>query len=226
MRKFWGLYDNGTYRVGCNGATVYLFDMHNNELARFKDINYAYSGAFHPSRNNIIVIKSTAGTLAVYDLDKRALVKKIIVTNIGAQDEGFAFSADGKLFYNIEKPVISYRTQLSIYDAKDFNLIKTLFADNRELFLETIEFDKESNKCYVLGHNNKDYFIGLLESENIINAKRISENWYYYICHYKSWEEQGFTEKALQWNALKNMNEIKKVSLKSAYEELPADVIF
>lgn len=26
MKNFWGFYDNGTYRVGCNGATVYIYD--------------------------------------------------------------------------------------------------------------------------------------------------------------------------------------------------------
>ena len=119
LRNFWGLFDNGLYRVGCNGTTIYVFDQENRELAKFKDITYAYHGAFQPN-TNIFVAKSIAGKLAVYDLDRLTLKKKISITRIGAQDEGFAFSPDGMYFYNIEKPVTSIRTQLAIYDTSDF----------------------------------------------------------------------------------------------------------
>ena len=37
MRRFWGFYDNGKYKVGCNGATMYLYDTDNHERAKFKD---------------------------------------------------------------------------------------------------------------------------------------------------------------------------------------------
>ena len=73
MRNFWGYYDNGKYRVGCNGGTVYIYDQNNKELAKFKDIRYAYKGKFLPNSNKII-IKSTEGLLAVYDLDKLDLI--------------------------------------------------------------------------------------------------------------------------------------------------------
>ena len=97
MRKFWGFYDNGTYRVGCSGATIYLYDQSDRELCKFRDIPYAYTGAFQPHTNRFAA-KSTDGSLAFYDLDGRALLKKITITHIGAQDEGFAFSPDGRLF--------------------------------------------------------------------------------------------------------------------------------
>ncbi|MCI9446129.1 MAG: hypothetical protein HFH36_01805 [Lachnospiraceae bacterium] len=48
MRNFWGFYDNGIYRVGCNGATIYVYGQDRKELGRFKDIPYAYCGAFQP----------------------------------------------------------------------------------------------------------------------------------------------------------------------------------
>lgn len=51
MRKFVGYYDNGTYRVGCNGAAIYVYNQNNQELARFKDIKYAYRGKFLPDSN-------------------------------------------------------------------------------------------------------------------------------------------------------------------------------
>lgn len=46
MRKFWGFYDNGTYRVGCNGGTVYIYNSQNKEIAKFKGFPYAYKAAF------------------------------------------------------------------------------------------------------------------------------------------------------------------------------------
>lgn len=48
MRNFWGFYDNGIYRVGCNGAMIYVYGQDRKELGRFKDIPYAYCGAFQP----------------------------------------------------------------------------------------------------------------------------------------------------------------------------------
>lgn len=44
------------------------------------------------------------------------MLKKILVTRIGAQDEGFAFSPDGKYLYNVEKPKNSTETRLTEYD--------------------------------------------------------------------------------------------------------------
>ena len=45
MRRFWGFYKNESYCVGCNGATVYIYDKDENEIARFKNIPYAYTVA-------------------------------------------------------------------------------------------------------------------------------------------------------------------------------------
>ena len=39
-RQFWGYYDNGTYRVGCNGATIFVYDQSATLLRRFSDISY------------------------------------------------------------------------------------------------------------------------------------------------------------------------------------------
>ena len=121
MRKFWGFYENETFKVGCNGGTVYIYDKNDKELAEFKDISYAYEAIFKPNAN-IIVVKSTEGSLAIYDLEKLALVKKIVITRIGAQDEGYCFTPDGKYFYNIEKPYDSTKTQMTVYNTTDFSV--------------------------------------------------------------------------------------------------------
>lgn len=224
MRRFWGYYDNGKYRVGCNGQTVYVYDQNNKELARFKDIIYAYSGKFLPGKN-IIIIKSTEGSLAVYDLDKLELIKKIIITRIGAQDEGFTFSPDGKRFYNIEKPTVSTETQLTIYQTSDFTVAETLFADRTDLVLSDIEFDEESEQCYILGfmRNHKgtyDYgFIGQLVNNEIINIKKLDYDAFDYIEEYKKWESSGFTDRQLEWSMLKDKEKIVPITLRDEWKK-------
>ena len=60
MKKFYGYYDNGNFRVGCSGASVYVYDQNDTELARFKDIKYAYTGAFqvNDAKNDVFSIIS------------------------------------------------------------------------------------------------------------------------------------------------------------------------
>ena len=43
MKKFGGFYENEKFKVGCNGASIYVYDTNDIELARFKDIQYAYT---------------------------------------------------------------------------------------------------------------------------------------------------------------------------------------
>lgn len=223
MRNFWGFYDNGTYRVGCNGGTVYVYDQDNKELAKFKDLKYAYEGAFQPGAN-IFVLKSTEGPLAVYDLDRLELLKKIVVTKIGAQDEGYAFSPDGELFYNIEKPVKSTRTQLTVYRTSDYTVSKVLFAEDHSIFLEEIEFEMTTGECFVFGFMRNtagvmDYgFIGKLVKDQIMDIRKLERDEYDYIGAYKKWARTGCTEKKLQWSRLKNYEEKPQVTLKQVYD--------
>jgi len=198
-RKYWGYCYNENFNVYCNGASVYVYDKNDNELARFKDIPYSYRAKFMP-HTNILAVKSTKGYLAFYDLNTLKLLKKIVVTQIGAQDEGFAFTPDGKYFCNIEKPVTSIYTQLAIYRTSDFKLLATLFHNNKKVNLEVIEFDTD-NKCYVLGFIRNDEgvydygFVGELIETGIKNTKKLSENDFDYIREFKNWEDFGFTEK-------------------------------
>ena len=68
MKKFWGICNNDNYSVGCNGASVYVYDKNGKELKVFKDAPYTYRAKFKPN-NNILVAKSTAGFLLIYDLE-------------------------------------------------------------------------------------------------------------------------------------------------------------
>ena len=224
MRSFWGFYENSQYRVGCNGGVVYVYDLNNKELGKFKDLKYAYVGAFQPG-SNVFVLKSTEGSLAVYDLDKIELIRKIVVTKNGAQDEGFAFSPDGKYFYNIEKPKTSLRTRLTVYRTSDYTAEKVLFEEEETMFMEALEFDRNTGEAYVLGFMRNadgviDYgFIGRFDGERVYRIKRLERERYNYISAYKSWEQAGCTAKKLEWSRMKTYEERPPVALKQEYEK-------
>lgn len=226
MRKFWGFYKNESYSVGCNGRTIYIYDANGKELARFKDFPYAYTAAFRPY-TNIVAVKSTEGFLGFYDLDSLSLIKKITVTRLGAQDEGFAFIPDGRWFYNIEKPINSCQTQLSIYDAESFEKVSTLFPDERKMFLNSIEFDRGTGVGYVLGfmrddaEESFDYgFVGKLDVKrgSVTELRALDKKQYDYLHWYKSWEASGFTEKSFEWNPLNELDHIEETSIKAVFD--------
>ncbi len=218
MRNFWGFYDNGKYRVGCNSGTIYVYDLENRELAKFKDITYATTGEFQPN-SNIFVAKSIAGTLAVYDIDHLTFLKKITITSIGAQDEGFAFTPDGRYFYNIEKPKSQIKTQLAIYDTLDFSRKEILFANCDEMHLEEIEFDETGN-CYVLGffrgeEGVLDYgFVGKLLNQDIQQMKQLSRDQFEYVSAYLHWKRSGFTKKQMDWSRIKDYTTKSAITIK------------
>lgn len=223
MRNFWGLYDNGIYRVGCNGATIYVYDQDNRELGRFKDIPYAYCGTFQPG-TNIFVAKSTEGYLAFYDLDRMELLKKIIITRIGAQDSGFTFSLDGAYFYNIECPICSTRTQLTVYRTIDYEVQQVLFKENTDMFLWEMEFDKSTGECYVLGFMRgkdgvREYgFVGKFTGNHVSDIRKIANKEYDYVVVYKDWERSGYTQKVLEWNSVRHYPVKPHVTLKQVHD--------
>lgn len=223
MRNFWGFYDNGIYRVGCNGGTIYVYDQKDNELAKFRDIRYAYCGTFQPGKN-VFVAKSTEGLLAVYDLDKMALTQKIVITRDGAQDEGFAFTPDGAYFYNIEKPIVGTKTQLTVYRSSDFRIEHIFFKDEEYLVLDNLEFDPDTGTCYVIGFTRDKYgtgFIGIHSNGNITNFRQVNRNRHEYIRAYINWRTMGFTKKSLEWSWFKynHVDPVCDVTLKSVYEQ-------
>lgn len=227
MKKFHGYYKNEQYGVGCNGKTIYIYDSKNTEIAKFSDFPYAYNAAFMPNKN-IIAVKSIEGCLGFYDLDKLSLIKLYTITKIGCQDEGFAFSPDGELFYNIEKPRSNTQTELSVYETKTFSKVDTLFADDEKMVLDSLEFDPETGVCYVLGfmRNEKgiiDYgFTAVFDRENksMTDIRRLNYETYEYLEAYESWARDGFTEKGLKSNfILSELSEIKKTSIKEEFDK-------
>ncbi len=209
MRKFWGFYDNGKYKVGCNGATMYLYDADNHELAKFKDIPYAYVGAFKPE-TNIFILRSTAGRMAVYDCDERKLLHKFRFSDVDAsQDDNFCFSPDGQYLLNIERTVTSCRTRLSIYETQSFSPVKRLFADDVSLVLDTIEYNAAENRYSVLffvrgadGAYSQGY-VGEFKDDQIINRHPLSRKAFCFLQDYKTLRHSGITEKQMEWSGLR-----------------------
>lgn len=233
MRKFYGFFDNGKYKVGCNGGSIYVYDQNELELTRFKGLSCTYRGAFRPGTNRFVA-KSTYGTLWVYDLDTLSLFKKIIYTRSGAQDEGFAFSPSGDLFYNIEKPVTSTRTQLTVYDGETFDKAATYFAGDEKMFLQHVEVYED--EIYLFGFMREgsgvyDYsFTARFVNGEVKDLRPIRSNAYpitdwsawdkndcRYLDIYKNWETEGFSEHSAQkYECLKNNP--PKVTIKHIWE--------
>lgn len=208
MRKFWGFYDNGTYRVGCNGATMYLYDAQDRELAKFRDIPYAYEGAFRPG-TSIFLLRSTEGRIAVYDCDERKLLKKFRFSGIdGAQDEGFCFSPDGAYFLNVEKCVPWPHTRLSIYETDSFSPVKRLFEDDGSLSLDNIEYNAADDLYNILFYVRDDRgiydqgYVGELKEDRIVNLQPLESRVYRFLRDYKDLQQRNFTEKSMEWSGL------------------------
>ncbi len=222
MRKIVGFCENTKFNVGLTGSVMYVFDKEDNILAEFKGNKYAYRGSFKPS-TNIFMIKSTDGYLRFYDLDELQEIKNIHITKRGAQDNGFAFSPDGKLLYNISNPVSNLETQLDIYDTETFELKETLFDTDKKLVINHLEYDVENSRLLVLGYfRGKDGvysqgFIGVIAENEIIEIRNLEKPAFDYLCRYKSCEACGFTEEKLKWSYIGTAEEVVHTSLKEAY---------
>jgi len=206
---------------------VYVYDASGKELARFKDITYAYTPMFCPGQG-MFVVKSTDGRLAVYSLDEMRLIKKFRFSKVdGAQNGGFCFSRDGKYFYHAEihrdSPNLRLSSCLSIYETSGFNRVQQLFLSESALELDHIECDADSGGLFVLGFmRNKegvfDYgFAAALENDQLTYVTRINFDRHLYILGYKKLEAMGFTPKAKQWSILRykgcNLEQLEHVKL-------------
>ena len=211
--SFWSFIKNDKYCVGCTGQTVYVYSADGTELAKFKDLKYAYTAAFSP-KGDIFVVKSAEGRLAIYSLSNLSLIKKFRFSKIDAsQDDSFCFSPDGELFLNIERHKQDYISVLSIYSTADFSLVGRYFEEDDTLVPNTIEYGIKTGEYYILGYERPEnieylselrHFIarfsdGILCDKFYITEKE--EEFYYW---YKECEAGGFTQKRLQWTPLAN----------------------
>lgn len=227
MRNYWSLIGNGKYQVGCTGQTVYVLDNDGNEIAKFKDLIYAYTPAISPN-GDIFVVKTTEGRLAVYSFSPPKLIKKFRFSKVDAsQDDNFCFSPDGKELYNIERHVDSCKTALSVYDTSDFSLKKRLLDDDDSLVLDLIEADTSTGEYFLLGLFRNEqgiaykYFVGKLIADRLEEIVYVPEKVkrFYYVCQLL--RVNGFTEKMFNlWHDCWIGPEIKLEELKKANHTL------
>ena len=203
MKKFWGYVSNGEYCVGTTGQSVYVFNaITGDEMAKFKDIKYAYSAYFSPLKD-ILVVKSTEGRLAIYSLKDMKLIRKFRFSKIdGAQDEGCCFSKDGKKFYNIEKHDFTH-SEIAIYNADTFERIHIVNGGDK-VEPKYIESD-DSGRLFVLGFLRNEEricgFISKFDDCKLLQLYEIPEDEYDFYAAFKNLEIMGFTDKAKKWSA-------------------------
>ncbi len=208
MPQYWGYISNDKYAVGCTGQTVHVHNASGKELARFKDLKYAYNPMFCPE-HEMLVVKSTIGQLAVYSLEKMMLIKKFRFSKVDhSQDDGFCFSKDGKLFYNIEQhfpcPHSYPHSCLSIYETSGFQLVSQQFLEEKCLELNHIEYDAARDSYFVLGHMRKDGafdygFIAAYTNNELEIISKVGIERFFYIVECKSLELLGFAPKAMKY---------------------------
>lgn len=229
MRNFWTFITNGKHSVGCSGQTVYVYDNAGVEIKRFRDLIYAYNALFSPD-GRLLVVKTTDGRIAVYDMEKLTLLKKFRFSKEdSSQDDGMCFSERGELFYNIECFPDTLTTRLAVYNTKDFSLKCYLFDDEPETCLDQIEI--VDGICYLLGfkrygdEDNID-FVSKAENGRLTEFTPISEDEYWFYSHYLELKQSGFTKKTFEnlftyVEGNYNLNELKRsnCSLKELFEK-------
>ncbi len=229
MKNFVGYIKNDRFEIGCTGQTVYVYDKGGNELAKFKDLKYAYKSFISP-KGDIFVVKSGEGCMAVYSLDPIRLITKFrFAKKDDPQDYNCCFSQDGSLFYSVDYTYqdgfVSY---LSIYDTKEFVLKKRIFGKEQNIHPLRLERDPQTGKIYILfksllphiSHLARDRFVALLSEEVIQDRILITEDEedFYYWCGVLS--DEGFTKFSKRFSGLskydidlEHMEEDKKYTL-------------
>ncbi len=217
MRDYWSLIGNDRYEIGCTGQTVFLLDKKGTEIAKFRDLNYAYDAAVSP-RGDLFVVNSSEGILAVYSLAPPALRKKFRYSKAdwGGSDS-FCFSSDGNEFFSIEPFQSDLKTSLAVYDTGSFTLKKRILYEDDLLVLDFIENDRESGDFFLLGYyRNADgvaskYYVGKLKDDELSDIIEVPQktHWFYlFFCRLRA---HGFTEKSYRWSYLgKDLDELKR----------------
>ena len=198
MKQFEGASANGKFFVGCTGQTVYVYDENNRELTRFKDLSYAYNAIISPN-GKIFIVKSTDGWLAVYSLESMSLQKKFCCSEVfGEQDYGYCFSDDGTRFFNVERHGGACQTFVSVYDTSDFTLLHRI--GERNMMVEHIEYDQETQTYYVLGYERDmdgifhHPIVAKLEGDRLAQITPIPKEEYRFYSSYMEAKLMGFTE--------------------------------
>jgi len=200
-KSFWTYISNGKHSIGSTGGMVYVYDDEGVELAKFKDMNYAYELAFFPDGERFVA-RSNEGLIAVYDLRTLRLIKKFRYGKAKDPHDGnLCVSADGKYIYVVvytfdEKKKKPY-TWIDVYETESFTLVESLFK-GKEFYFTEIEWGEEQNVFYALVYKRRGCVIARCKGD-CADFLSISDG----ICHryrnYKHWQLSGFTPKQREW---------------------------
>lgn len=199
MKDYYGIAHNNDYRVGCAGQTVYVTDGQGAEIARLKDVPYAYAAAFSPD-GSLLVVRSTTPRIAFYAPSDFRLVQKTRMRrpNSQPQDEGFCFSPDGKLFWSLEYQN-DLTTHLVSYDIGTFAETDRFFEGERYVFshiepnidggYDLLGFRREP------GEGDNSHWLARFNGKKIIKQTPLTCSVYQRASTLKKIELCGFTER-------------------------------
>ena len=208
MRKpFVSLIANERYQVGCTGQTVYVLDASGNELAKFKDMIYAYYPALHPG-GEIAAVFSNKGVMAIYSLAELRLIKKFRVSaEYDTQTDRIpCFSPDGQYLYHIEgRKGDNLNSRLSVYSTADYQPVLRLFEHDRKIVFNRMEIEKKTGCIFLLGffreERKNSYFVAKLRDQSLRDVKPI-DSWHIYDFYQAAvgLKLRGYTEQSYRWS--------------------------
>ena len=217
MRKsFVSLIANDRYQVGCTGQTVYVRDAAGSELAKFKDMTYAYYPALHPN-GEIAAVYSNNGIMAIYSLSELRLIKKFRVSAMNdTQTDVFPlFTPDGKYLYQIEgRKGDCLNSRLSVYSTLDYQPVIRLFEQGSKLVLSRMEWDDKTNCLFLLGYFRKEeyneQFIAKLIDYSLQDVRCLDNHHVYdFYLSYMDLKQTGFTSHSYEWSSFTTMPRVK-----------------
>ncbi len=214
-KPFVSLISNEKHQIACTGQTVYVLDSAGNELAKFKDMTYAYYPALHPKGDTAAVF-SNNGVMAVYSLSELRLIVKFRVSAMNDTQTGRipCFSPDGQYLYHIEgRKGDELNSRLSVYSTEDYRPVLRLFEQGQETVFNCMEFDQETGILFLLGYyrkkNSNDLFVAKLNGHSLQDVRPLNEHTYDFYQSAMYIKQCGFTEYAYKWSTFAMMPKIK-----------------
>ena len=216
MRKpFVSLIANERYQIGCTGQTVYVLDAMGNELAKFKDMTYAYYPALHPD-GDVAAVFSNTGVMAIYSLSELRLMKKYRVSAVNDTqgDRIPCFSSDGRYLYHIEgRKGDELNSRLSVYSTADYQPVLRLFEHGQKTVFARMEIDNESECIFLLGYfrneNSIDYFVAKLIDHSLQDVRLLDHRVFDFYQSAVGIKQLGFTNHSYKWSAFTFVPRVK-----------------
>lgn len=196
MNTFVSEYNNGKYRIGCSGGSLFVYSSTNNVMIDQIKLPYVYYGTF-VLEYDVFIAKSTAGYLYRYDLINKTLEHLMISKSI--QDGGFAICPWDKCFYNIEITPLGH--QISKYDVMSFQRLEIIPIKGDIANAYDLEFDDDSHAWFILlsySYNGRiKRAVVKMDNSDCVGIRDISSKLFNQAVGYKYWERCGFTQKSL-----------------------------